>query len=531
MNIRNAIKESYIINLLLMLKRLSSKSFIFSIHREDNNSKSFSREYKPWTEYSLIYSLLMKLDSLFRKVEMHIYDSCEKSKILGAFIKFRNRDKKGDNFKSPILKNSRVVMYSKNFVADSGLKNILVSLVALYIFVDYIIRNIGFLQSFSSIWDELFLVILFAYIVYIRIISRGTIKYNFTPMGLPAAIFIILGITHVMIVAPELPVAIEGFRAVFQQIFWYFAITQLVRDTDDSKKVINLMIGMGLFLGLHATYQYIAGVPMPGNWVDVTENVRTRAYSIVGSPNILGCLFVLLIPVTCSMLIATKNKSLKIFYSVTALFMLLGLFFTMSRGAWLAFAFSVGIFILIINPKLIIPFIALGGAFIVFGGSLSERLLYIFSPTYLMKSAAGGRLYRWEVGLNVWRKSKLFGAGLGRFGGAVAINNKLAPFYLDNYYLKTLTEMGIYGITGFVFVIICFVIFSGKIIRHQNNPEKKLISIGLFTGAAGVLVQCFVENIFEVPAMEIYFWVFVALINTFAPKLKPNQIRKRRGSI
>jgi len=41
--------------------------------------------------------------------------------------------------------------------------------------------------------------------------------------------------------------------------------------------------------------------------------------------------------------------------------------------------------------------------------------------------------------------------------------------------------------------------------------------IGLFAGAMGVLAQNFVENIFEVPAMIAYFWITVALINTYSP--------------
>ena len=345
------------------------------------------------------------------------------------------------------------------------------------------------------------------YIIIKKIKSSGSLGFNLTPMALPAAIYIILGVAHVMLVAPEIYVAIEGFRAVFQQVLWYFVITQLVRDVTDSKQVINLMISMGLFLGVHATYQYITKVPMPGNWVDVTENISTRAFSIVGSPNILGALFVLFIPMGLGMFLTNNNKKSKRFYLISTLFMILGLIFTLSRGAWLAFAFSMFIYIITLNYKFIVTFILLGGMFILSGGTMSQRLLFMLSPSYMVKSAAGGRLHRWKIGLNVWRENRLLGKGLGRFGGAVAMNNQLAPFYLDNYYLKTLTEMGIYGILALVFVIICFIIFSANIIKYQDDKNKKVLSISLFAGVMGLLAQNFVENIFEVPAMAIYFWI------------------------
>lgn len=524
MNIKNAIKESYVFNLLMIIKDLAANSFLFNIQSENNNSTSLSFEYTTWMESSIIYSFMIKIDRKLRKLDKLIYQSIINSNIYIIIKKISMSCKKGfRKFKNPVFENSKLLLYIKKLKSRLNIGKILVGLTVGYIFVNFIIRNISFLSIFSSIWDELLLLILFMYIIIKKIKSSGSLGFNLTPMALPAAIYIILGVAHVMLVAPEIYVAIEGFRAVFQQVLWYFVITQLVRDVTDSKQVINLMISMGLFLGVHATYQYITKVPMPGNWVDVTENISTRAFSIVGSPNILGALFVLFIPMGVGMFLTKKEKNSKRFYLISTVFMVLGLVFTLSRGAWLAFAFSILIYIITLNYKFIVTFILLGGMFILSGGTMSQRLLFMLSPSYMVKSAAGGRLHRWKIGLNVWRQNRILGRGLGRYGGAVAMNNELAPFYLDNYYLKTLTEMGIYGILGLAFVIICFIIFSRNIIKHQDNKNKKILSISLFAGVMGLLAQNFVENIFEVPAMAIYFWIVVALINTLAPKGKSIQ--------
>ncbi|NLL81382.1 MAG: hypothetical protein GX231_03630, partial [Tissierellia bacterium] len=53
---------------------------------------------------------------------------------------------------------------------------------------------------------------------------------------------------------------------------------------------------------------------------------------------------------------------------------------------------------------------------------------------------------------------------------------------------------------------------------RQRDFNKRIVVIGMLSGCLGVLAQNFVENIFEVPAMIAYFWIFVALINTYAPK-------------
>lgn len=519
MDIRKSVKESFIFNLLLSVKKLSDTSFLFRLqNKTDNKGKYKPEEYKTWMDISFIYIFLMNLDKKFMKMEEFIFKSLMNSRILGPFMKLKSGEKVA--IERPIRDNSYLFKLVKKIKGKGSWLDLLILIPASYVVVDFVIRRTRGLASLGSIWDELLLIVLVAYIILKRILSGGKIRHNFTPMDLPAAIYIIMGICHVFIVAPNLGIAIEGFRAVFQHILWYFVATQFIRSIADSERVINLMLSIGLFMGIHAVYQYIAKVPMPGNWVDTTENIRTRAFSIIGSPNILGVIFVLFIPIAIAMLITHKNKYMKIFYLSTTIFMTIGLLLTLSRGAWLAFALAMFIFIITINPRLIVPFMAFVGIFILFGGSLSQRLLFMLSPLYLVKSAAGGRLYRWEIGLTMWRRNRLFGVGLGRFGGAVAINNQLAPFYLDNYYLKTLTEMGIYGIVGLAFVIICFIIFAMKIIRYQDDIKKRILAIGLFSGAVGVLAQNFVENIFEVPAMIIYFWIVIALMNTFAPKRK-----------
>lgn len=515
MGIKSALKNSFFVGLLMKIKYFAENSFIFSISL-NKDKDSAGKEYRSWIQTSLSYSLLMQMDKLARTVEGHIYRGIRGSKLLGWTLK-EDKGQTGSAEAGGILGNSLIYKGFNRVLNSPKWTDLLMMLPVLYVAVDYVIRRLPVINRFGSVWDELLLLLMAGVFILKRIASGGRIKYNFGPMDLPVIIYIIMGISHVLIKAPDLGIAIEGFRSVFQHILWYFIATQYIRTVRDSERIIKVMMALGLFLGLHAVYQYIVKVPMPGNWVDTAENITTRAFSIIGSPNILGVIFVLFIPIGVAMTLSAKKPIGRLYYGGVSLVMLAGLLFTMSRGAWLAFAFAAGIFVIILVPKLIIPFAGLGGAFVLFGGALSDRLLYMLSPVYLMKSAAGGRLYRWNIGMEIWRRDTSFGMGLGRYGGAVAMNNNLTPFYLDNYYLKTLTEMGIYGMAALVFVIISFIVSTAKIIRSQTVLRYKVMVIGLFAGAMGVLAQNFVENIFEVPAMIAYFWITVALINTYSP--------------
>ena len=517
MGIKGALKNSFFIGLLMKIKYFAENSFIFSIKLNKENVGR--REHKSWIYGSLFYRFLMELDRLARSLEKRINSGIKESRLLGWTLKDHRARTHASN-EEGVMKGSMIYRGFTKALDSPGWSDLLMMLPVLYVVVDYAVRRLPVISMLGSVWDELLLLFMAGAFILKRIASGGRIRYNFGPMDLPVIIYIILGVSHVLIKAPDLGIAIEGFRSVFQHILWYFVATQYIRTIGDSKRVMNVMMALGLFLGLHAVYQYIVKVPMPGNWVDTAENITTRAFSIIGSPNILGVIFVLLIPIGVAMALTARSKMGKLYYGGVSLVMLAGLLFTMSRGAWLAFAFAAGIFVIILVPKLIIPFAGLGGAFVLFGGALSDRLLYMLSPVYLMKSAAGGRLYRWSIGLEVWKRDTTFGMGLGRYGGAVAMNNNLTPFYLDNYYLKTLTEMGIYGIAALFFVIISFIVSTARIIRSQKVLSHKIMVIGLFAGAMGVLAQNLVENIFEVPAMIAYFWITVAIINTYSPSEK-----------
>ena len=387
---------------------------------------------------------------------------------------------------------------------------------AFYIFIDYTLRKFSFFSGIASIWDELLFVGMIGVLIIEAIRSKGAIKLRLTALDIPVALFVLMGITHVLIIKPELSIAIEGFRAMFQYVLWFFVMTQFIRTREQAQKILYVFVLTGLFLGLHATYQYVAGVEMPGNWVDSTEVVRTRAFSIIGSPNILGSLFVLFTPMGVAMTLIQKKWANRIFFGGATLFMMAGLVFTLSRGAWLALAGGLFFASILFNRKLVFHLSALGGIVLVAGGSFTSRLLSIFSPTYLFKSAAGGRIYRWTEGLAVWSESKLFGVGLGRFGGAVATNNKLSPFYLDNYYIKTLVEMGIFGLTALIAMMLTLWGYAAVVVYRQREVLSKIVTIGFCAGIVGVILHNMVENIFEVPAMVVYFWTSAAALTVYA---------------
>ena len=190
--------------------------------------------------------------------------------------------------------------------------------------------------------------------------------------------------------------------------------------------------------------------------------------------------------------------------------------FTFSRGAWFGLTVAVVVFSLLVDRKLLLIAGAAILAIIFCVPEISNRIGFLFTSDFAEANATGGRGERWEIGLSLWRPNKLFGFGLGRYGGAIAMQNQeidnLKYYYMDNYYLKTLTEMGLLGLVSYVWLLLRNLLWSCRSIFKTRKNKLSVLASGIVAGQLGVLSHSFFENIFEVPYMNAYFWGFSAAV-------------------
>ena len=214
-----------------------------------------------------------------------------------------------------------------------------------------------------------------------------------------------------------------------------------------------------------------------------------------------------------------KDKRAKFFFWLVTLCMCFSCLFTMSRGAWVAMAVTILIFALLVDRRLIgLMCIALVCS--LFLPFVASRIGYLLTPEFAASTNNGGRGSRWDIALGYLAMSPVFGFGLGMFGGAVAMQTKvyswISYFYVDNYYLKILVEMGYVGFTVFLLMLL-FLLLTGlrAVYRTAKAPKESTVHplcAGMFAGLCGVLVHCYFENIFEEPYMMAYFWAIAAMI-------------------
>ena len=412
-------------------------------------------------------------------------------------------------------RNSRIV----GVLFRRGITGVILALLGIYAGFDWLLRDVLAIPVVSAIWDEALLILAFVWVLWKRTDKKSPTLIRTTNLDFAVLGFVCLCLCLMIARSPDTGIAVAGYRAVCQYLLWFFVVVRLLRSDVDCKQLYYTMVLLATIIGLHGVYQYIVGTPIPDTWTDAAEaDVRTRSFSIFGSPNILASYMVMFAPMAAGLAYATKNWKMKVLAWGITLIMCACCLFTMSRGGWVAMAVAVVVFALLVDRRLFV-LVLVAGVVALFLPFVRSRLGYVFTDEFAESTAKGGRAIRWEIGLQHLRDSSpLFGFGLGRFGGAVAMQNQVLPidyFYMDNYYMKTLVEIGYVGLSGFIFMMLslvltgCRSLYQSKQVKHGDMFP---MASGIFAGLCGVLAHCYFENIFEEPYMMASFWILAAML-------------------
>jgi len=404
-----------------------------------------------------------------------------------------------------------------------------------YLPIEYLIRDALGIALLASGWEEAFMALAVALVLWRRALQQTRALNRETALDAWLLLFFAVGFLLMSLVRPYPEVALPGYRIVVQYMLWYFIILRLLEDEADFRVLYFSLLAVAAIVSLHGIYQYIVGVEIPAHWVSQTEmGVRTRVFSLTGSPNILGSLLVLTAPLAAAGIYYCKRPLWKFLSLALVGCMLLTLLFTFSRGAWVGMITAIFVFALFVDKRLIALMGAGAAGVLVLVPSITSRITYLFTQDFAAASAVGGRAMRWELGrLLLTENNPWLGYGLGRFGGAVAMNNQLLDetetfryFYMDNYYLKTMVEMGYLGIICYALLLLALLWLGVKAVQQSDRSfagldggaltravgNKRLPAVAIFAGMLGVLVHCLFENIFEEPYMNSYFWGMAAML-------------------
>ena len=214
-----------------------------------------------------------------------------------------------------------------------GFTGIVLTALALYCGVDFLLRDVLSIAALASVWDEGLLLVSLLWIIRLRMDRETPMKSRMNPLDLPILGFMVLGFWLMNTIFDYYSISVAGYRATVQYMLWFFIVTRLLRDDKDFMVLYYGMVALATIIAVHGVYQYIVAVPIPSNWTDQAEqSVRTRVFSIFGSPNIMADYMVMFAPMVAGLAYYLKRPRQKILAWICTFLMCFGCLFTMSRA-------------------------------------------------------------------------------------------------------------------------------------------------------------------------------------------------------
>lgn len=326
-------------------------------------------------------------------------------------------------------------------------------------------------------------------------------------------------------------------------LFLFWTVSNLQSRKYLNVLAITLSVGMALE-GCIAVYQWKTGnslgLQMFGEKAVELQDigfVANRATGTIGNPNILGYYFEILIPFVFAMFIAEKKVFLKLWYLVSLLCGCVGIYATLSRGAWMTVPLSgVMVFFIMFKDRMLRISTAIWAWVIVM---LAAVVLITAFPTIQKRfthydyGSAKTRGPLNEAAFSVVKQFPVFGVGINNLAKVFKKYDQTgysAMFVgknhvVHNMYFHIWTETGTVGLIAFISIFIAALWSAFRILFKVSRWERAILG-GLATGIIAQLIHASVDPGFKI-MMNVSMLVYTAIGVIAAVNLKYQQERLR----
>lgn len=391
----------------------------------------------------------------------------------------------------------------------------------------------------------------FIVLLVLAILIRWAIS-NERPRGLalPAIAVVAYGLVGFtsLLYAPQTDAVIESLSNYVKDALIALVVVALLKKPHQFRHVIYTLLVVGVFIGSISVHQYLTdnfrsdyGGFAIAEYMNIVEDTNDyRLSGPVGDPNFFAQVMVVLAILGIERLVHDKNPLIKILAGWAAVVSTLTVIFTFSRGATIALALVIILFFWVyrLKPVHLVMVLILGIGMMSFVPStFYERILtlkdIVPSSTGQINvredSAIQGRA---SENLTAWvmvMQHPLMGVGLNNFPYLYQEYTKtlgLAPTATNraphNLYLEVAAEMGIVGLSVFLFMVwLAFrSIFSARRkFRAAGLEDYANMATGFAIAFAGYMLSAF----FVHASYPRYFYLLLGIAYALSVVSEPGQ--------
>ncbi|MBM2826653.1 MAG: rane protein of unknown function, partial [Dehalococcoidia bacterium] len=332
---------------------------------------------------------------------------------------------------------------------------------------------------------------------------RGTetaFKMPLAYLGPPAALFAASLLS--LLFSEHLRFSLREFRVViFEPLIFYLMVVDTARSPGRASLLLNTFVALGLVVSVAAlTHDLFTGA------AETTGGVQ-RTLAIYNSPNALALFLGRVIPVAAALALWEMKRAgfrYRSPYLWVGGIMAVVLFFTYSRGAWLAVLTSLFFIAAISSRKWVIA----GAAVLLVAFSVA-----VASPERaLALSPVAQRLYIWQAALEMLREHPITGVGLDNF--LYHYPSYMLPqawrepqvSHPHNILLDFWLRLGILGVVAMTWAQVSFWRGAVRIYRRAKGWDRA-VALALMASMVDFLVHGLVDNSFFLVDMAYIFWL------------------------
>lgn len=308
-------------------------------------------------------------------------------------------------------------------------------------------------------------------------------------------------------------------------IFYCIIFLIFYKEFNYSEKVMKIIFFFISIVALYGIVQYFGYDFISRD--DIRKNWIKHTISTIGNRNFYASLIVIILPITLSIYCYTR-KNIFLIYGCT---LFCGLLLSMTRGCWIASAFSILLLLLYsinktqMRRRMILILSLFLGIYLTLNyftnGDISRRVSDINKDVNKLQTedndtAGSSRLYIWKRGITFIPERPILGSGPDTFGvlfmekytEEIDYMIKITGGIVDkahNEYLQLAVTSGVPALIAYL-VLVCFIVF--KMFIHAKK-EKNFIHIGIMCSIIGYLIQAFF-NISVVGVAPI-FWAILGI--------------------
>jgi len=295
-------------------------------------------------------------------------------------------------------------------------------------------------------------------------------------------------------------------------IIFYLMLREAPLDENGLLRLVDALILGALLVSLHGLYQYFVG----GD-VITAEGVR-RIRGLYGSPNNLGLYLGRLVPITVAFIFFGQERRRRWGYLLAGLPILLCLYFTHSRGAWLLGIPAALLFMGLLRGRRAL-LVAVGAAMAAVAALLpfagAERFRSLFD---LSGGTAFHRLKLWEATVSMIRDHPLLGVGLDNFLYQYP-RYMLSEAWQEpdlshphNILLDWWTRLGVLGVGALIWLEVSFYRMGLRLYRSLDEGELRALVLGLLASMVDFLAHGLIDNSYFLVDLAFIFFLTLGII-------------------